>query len=173
MNRGELLALEWDDVDLTDNTVSVSRQTTLADGQVVASTTKTDHRRRTLALDAGTVTALRDHAARQADEMARAGQAWHDHGLVFSREDRTAIHPERLSRQFRTLCRRAAVDPIGLHGVRHTYATVALSNGVNVKVVSERLGHASTSITMDIYQHVLPGMDRDAADHVARIIGVL
>lgn len=173
MNRGELLGLRWDDVDLADATVVVARQVTLADGQPVASTAKTDNRRRTISLDAGTVAALREHAARQADEMAAAGSAWQDSSLVFAREDGSPIHPERLSRQFRTLCRRAHVEHIGLHGVRHTYATLALASGVPVKVVSERLGHASTSITMDIYQHVMPGMDRDAADHVARLIGVL
>ena len=74
------------------------------------------------------------------------------------------------TRRFRRHVRRAGLPPIRLHDVRHTYATAALAAGVPVKVVSERLGHATTAITENLYMHVLPGMDRTAADLVAGLI---
>jgi integrase len=170
VNRGELLGLEWRNVDLDAGSITIARQVTLADGQPVVTDPKTHRRRRTIALDADTVADLRAHAARQQDQVLEAGSLWQETGLVFTREDGSPIHPERLSRRFKTLTRRALLPHIGLHGIRHTYATIALRSGVPVKVVSERLGHASTSITMDVYQHVVPGMDADAASKVAAII---
>jgi integrase len=170
INRGELLGLAWDSVDLEAGAVTIAAQLTLADGQPVDSDPKTDRRRRTISLDPDTLADLRAHAARQQDEILEAGSLWQETGLVFTREDGSPIHPERLSRRFKTLTRRAMLPHIGLHGLRHTYATIALASGVPAKVVSERLGHASTSITMDIYQHVMPGMDADAATKVAAII---
>lgn len=114
---------------------------------------------------------LRDHAARQADAVIEAGSLWQETGLVFTRESGAMVHPKRMSHQFKKLCRHARLPHIGIHGMRHTYATIALRHGVPVKVVSERLGHANTSVTLDIYGHdVVPGMDAEAATKVADII---
>ena len=84
--------------------------------------------------------------------------------------DGRPLHPERFSRWFERLAREASLPKIRLHDVRHSYATAALAAGVPAKVVSERLGHANIAITMDIYSHVLPGMDERAASVVARLI---
>jgi integrase len=90
--------------------------------------------------------------------------------LVFTREDGSAIHPERLTSWFAQHCRRSGLPAIRLHDVRHAYVSALLAAGVPLKVVSQRVGHASPMITMTIYQHVLPGDDRAAADAGARAI---
>ena len=93
-----------------------------------------------------------------------------DGDLVFTRPDGSGIHPERLSRWFGQRCRTAGLPTIRLHDVRHSYVTALLASGVSLKVVSQRVGHASPMVTMAIYQHVLPGDDRAAADIGARAI---
>jgi integrase len=93
-----------------------------------------------------------------------------DSGLVFTRPDGSPIHPDLITDWFRRLARAAGLPPIRLHDVRHSYATAALAAGVPAKVVSERLGPATIAITMDVYSHVIPGMDAQAANAVASLI---
>ena len=90
-------------------------------------------------------------------------------GLVFTRRT-SPIHPDLITDWFRRLARAAGLPPIRLHDVRHSYATAALAAGIPPKVVSERLGHANIAITMDVYSHVIPGMDAQAAKAVASLI---
>jgi integrase len=93
-----------------------------------------------------------------------------DSGLVFTRPDGSPIHPDLITDWFRRLARAAGLPSIRLHDVRHSYATAALAAGIPAKVVSERLGHATIAITMDVYSHVIPGMDAQAANAVASLI---
>jgi integrase len=138
---------------------------------VIAAEAKTASSRRQLALDPFTTAALKDHhRVRQLEERLAWGPAWVDTGLVFTREDGQVLHPEHVTKRFARLVRDAGLPPITLHGVRHSYATAALAAGEPLKVVSERLGHASTSITANLYQHVLPSMDEHTANAVANLI---
>jgi integrase len=93
-----------------------------------------------------------------------------DSGLVFTRPDGSPIYPDLITGCFRRLARAAGLPPIRLHDVRHSYATAALAAGIPAKVVSERLGHANIGITLDVYSHVIPGMDAAAANAVASLI---
>ncbi len=95
---------------------------------------------------------------------------WPDHDLVFTQPDGSPVNPDWFSRRFRKLCVRAGLPPIRLHDVRHTWATLALQAGIHPKVVSERLGHSTIAITLDIYSHVTPSMQSEAADLVASLI---
>ena len=131
---------------------------------------KTRMGKRSLALDPATLAALREHKARQGQERAEVGPAWMDSGLVFTRPDGSPIHPDLITNWFRRLARKAGLPPIRLHDVRHSYATAALAAGIPAKVVSERLGHATIAITLDVYSHVIPGMDAQAANAVASLI---
>jgi integrase len=131
---------------------------------------KTRMGKRSLALDPATVAALREHKARQDQERAEVGSAWMDSGLVFTRPDGSPIHPDLITDWFRRLAHGAGLPPIRLHDVRHSYATAALAAGIPAKVVSERLGHATIAITLDVYSHVIPGMDAAAANAVASLI---
>jgi integrase len=89
---------------------------------------------------------------------------------VFTREDGSALHPDAVTGLFERQIEAAGLPRIRLHDLRHTWASLALQQGVPLKVVSERLGHSSISITADTYQHVTEGMDRDAADRVAQVL---
>jgi integrase len=104
--------------------------------------------------------------------LCRFGCSWNavDHDLVFARADGSPIHPDRFARSFLEQAQRLGLPAIRLHDLHHTWATLALEAGVHPKVVSERLGHSTISITLDIYSHVSPAMQTDAADRVAALI---
>lgn len=97
------------------------------------------------------------------------GEGWTDADLVFCRVDGTMLHPERFSRSFGDAVKRLRLPTIRLHDLRHGWATMALSAGVHPKVVQERLGHASTGITLDTYSHVTGSLHDDAAEMVAAL----
>jgi integrase len=112
---------------------------------------------------------LRAHRKAQAAERLAFGAAYEDHGLAFCRENGTPIWPRTFSRAFEKHVRDAGLPLIRLHDLRHTWASLALAQGVHPKVVQERLGHASIAITLDVYSHVVPAMQQDAAERVAAL----
>jgi integrase len=170
MRRGELAGLRWADVDLEAGRLSVRQPRVVVASLPQASEPKTARGRRSLALDPVTVAALRKHRTRQLEHKLAVGSRYQDSGLVFTWLDGSPIHPARFSRWFEQHARRAGLPRIRLHDLWHSYASAALAAGVPAKVVSERLGHATIAVTMDIHSHVLPGLDREAAGAVARLI---
>lgn len=179
MRRGELLALRWRDLDLEAGRVSVRRSVGVVkthgeSERIIEGVTKSG-RERVVDLDPRTVEALRRH------RMARAGlllQLARDDALIFGDIEGGYLNPDRFSRRFTralAICANQADAPtlpaIRIHDLRHTHATLLLAAGVPVKVVSERLGHSPVTITMEIYQHVLPGMQAEAARRFAEIVG--
>ncbi len=154
MRRGELLGLRWRDVDLDKATISVRHAVVTSAYKVHESDVKTSSGRRTIDLGASAVDALTTH---RSWASGKAGD------LVFRWKDGREIHPERVSRTFDRLVIKHNLPRIRLHDVRHTHATLLLKAGVPAKVVSERLGHASPGFTLNVYQHVLPGMQAEAA----------
>ena len=168
MRRGEALGLRWGDVDLAAGRLSIVQTITTVRDKMVMSPPKTARSRRSVSLDPVTVAALREHRRRQNEERLRAGEAWFGIGdLVFTNEVGEPVHPSALSRLFVSSVRRSRLPMIRLHDLRHTYATVALAAGVHPKIVSERLGHATIAVTLDLYSHVTPAIDADAAALVA------
>ncbi|MQB02218.1 MAG: tyrosine-type recombinase/integrase [Actinobacteria bacterium] len=123
-----------------------------------------------MALDALTVEVLKEHRKNQLERRLAAGTDYRDNDLVFCQADGSPIHPQVASDRFDRIVQRSGLPRISMKGLRHTHATLALKAGVPVKVVSERLGHASTSFTMDTYAHVLPGMQEDAVVTVANLV---
>ncbi|MGD0018482.1 MAG: site-specific integrase [Candidatus Limnocylindrales bacterium] len=121
-------------------------------------------------MDAETVATLRTHKRAQAIERIRAGSLWRDNDLAFARADGSPIDPDVVSQLFERLATRAGLPRIRFHDIRHTHASLLLAAHVHAKVVSERLGHASVTITLDTYSHVLPGLQEDAADRLAAAI---
>jgi integrase len=167
MRRGELLGLRREDIDLEAGRCSIVGTII---GARQASSPKTDAGRRSVAIDADTVAALRAHLGRQLDEQLALGPAYEDHGLVFCREDGSPIWPRSFSRSFVGHVKDARLPTIPLKNLRHTHATLALQAGVHPKVVQERLGHANIGITLDTYSHAIPAMQEDAAATVAALI---
>ena len=172
MRRGEALGLQWADLDMAAGTISICRAWIPVNGVPQMSEPKTRRGRRTLALDPTTMEALKAHAARQADEQSEWQEAWVDSSFVFTRENGEPLHPWKVSKAFREHLKAAALPAIPLHGLRHSYATLALSSGVNPRIVSARLGHSTVALTLDVYSHVLPQQDRDAAEAIADLLPV-
>ncbi len=169
--RGEVLGLRWDDVDMENNRVTIRRALVPVNGVVHLSEPKTKRGRRLIALDRATMALLKEQAAQQLREHDDWGEGWIDSGYVFTLEDGAPLHPERISALFRRLVKAAPVKMIPLHGLRHTYATLALSKGVNPAIVSRRLGHSTVAFTLDVYSHVLPQVDAEAAELIAAYAG--
>ena len=168
MRRGELAGLTWRDVDLEAGTITVQRaRVTVSSTDVRESKPKTHKGRRQVELDEETQAALATWQEQQQAEREEWPGDWPDHGLVFTLQDGSALHPDFLSRAFRSHAKQAKLPTIRLHDLRHTHATLLLADGVPVKVVSERLGHSTVAFTMEVYQHVLPGMQREAVQNLA------
>jgi len=170
MRRGELAGLRWQDVDLDAGSIRVSSARVVVNYAVVTGSPKSASSERTIGLDAGTVQALRTHRRRQLEERMAFGPEWPETGLVFVKEDGAPYHPDNLTRAFAAAARKAGLPAIRLHDVRHSYATAGLEAGVTMKVMSDRLGHSTISITADLYSHVRPKVDQDAADRTAAYI---
>jgi integrase len=163
MRRGEALGLRWDDVDLDAGRLAVRRALVTVGYRVEWSEPKTDASRRVVALDPATVDALRGHRRRQLEERLALGAGYRDENLVFPQVTGERLHPDYVSKTFDRLVKAAGVPRIRLHDLRHTAATTMLEQGVPLKVVTERLGHSSTRITADLYQHASETMQDDAA----------
>lgn len=168
MRRGESLGLTWDDLDLDAGRARI-RQTVVAIGyRIEMSQPKTARGRRSIALDTATVAALKTWKAKQAKERLALGIGRSE--FVFTREDGAQLHPDRVTKMFNTLVKAAEVKRIRLHDLRHTHATLGLAAGINPKLMSERLGHATTSFTLDTYTASIPEMDHDVAETIARLV---
>ena len=170
MRRGEAVGLRWSDLDLDGATVFIVQQIVEVRGRSVVSTPKTRRSRRVVALDVDIVKALCLHGEAQLAERRTWGLHVGPDDLVFSREDGRAFRPEYVTRHFQALSRTAGLPEIRLHDLRHTNASLSLAAGIDVKVVSERLGHATTAITADLYTHVIPRLGREAADKLGHAL---
>jgi integrase len=170
MRRGEAIGLRWSDVDLEGGRLAVRRALIPSGREVIVSVPKTIKGRRVIAIDPGTVEVLKAQAARQLHEQNDWDEAWVESGLVFTLENGAALDPESVSRYWRQAVKKSMLPPIRLHDLRHTHATLALQAGIHPKVVSERLGHATVSITLDTYSHAIPAMQEEAAALIAGLV---
>lgn len=171
MRLGELLALRWSDLDLDNGYLMVQRTLRFSKDTWIYTEPKTAHGRRKIVLTSVACEALRRHRAHQAAERLALGPVWINSELVFTDEVGQPLRGITVYRdRFVPLCKRADVPPIRFHDLRHTAATLLLLQGVNAKVVSEMLGHASVTITLSLYAHVLPDMQRDAAAALDRLL---
>jgi integrase len=170
MRRAEALGLRWSDVDLDASRLSVRQTLAYVGTKAMFSEPKTDASRRLIELAPPTVEALRGHRSRQAEERLAVGPGYSTLDLVFAHVDGRPLSPATVSRTFVRLVKEVGLPRIGVHGLRHTFATLALLDGIPSKIVAEVLGHSSTRITEDLYQHVTPGMKADATSRVAAML---
>jgi integrase len=171
IRRGELLALRWSDVDLDAGTLSINQAQERIKGKVMYKSPKTRTSRRTITLPAACVAALREHKARQAEQRLALGLGCDPEALVFIRPDGGPMDADTLSKAFSRLIKGARVTRITLHGLRHTHISHLLMDGVHVKVVSERAGHANVNVTLGVYAAYIPNMQADAALRVDAWLG--
>lgn len=173
MRRGEALGLRWRDLNWERGTAHRS-QTVAPDkankgAALIQERTKTAAGARTVRLTAESLVALKDHRTRWLERRLAASD-WVDTDLIVCTSRGTPINPNNVTQSFNAIVKRAGLRRIRPHDLRHTYATLLLLVGVPAKVVSERLGHASISLTIDTYSHVLPDMQDMAAAAFSRIM---
>ena len=171
--RAELCGLKWTDLDILAGTLSITRQLAKAGATPVFGPPK-NGQCRTLSLGQDTLALLKKHRSHQAELKLANRTHYQDHGLIFAKEwgemqraGDTLGSPLQMNglpeREVKRLLKRAGVRAIKFHGLRHTCATLMLQANVPIKVVQERLGHKKIEITLNIYAHVLPSMQQDAA----------
>lgn len=165
LRRGELVGLKWGDIDFENAQLAVRRSVEQTRKGTRFKPTKSKQSR-TVQLSFHALEVLRKHRVAQSRERLKVGPGYNSLDLVFPREDGSVWEPEAFGKAFTGLVRRAKLGHIRLHDLRHSCASILLKAGIHVKVVSERLGHSTVAITLDLYSHLLPGLQRDASDKI-------
>jgi integrase len=164
LRRGEALALQWTDVDFARSLLRVRGTLSRIDGELMITEPKTAKSKRFVPISEPAARLLHQVRDSQAEERRLAGSAWRQTGFVFTTELGEPCDPRNALRALRVAARKAGLPHAGLHTLRHSAASVMLTRGVPLKVVSEILGHSSIAITGDIYGHVSPDVSRQAMD---------
>jgi integrase len=170
MRRGEVLGLRWCDLDLEAQQLSVVQCVIEVAHAVRVGPPKSERSRRMIALDAKTVAVLAEHKRAEKEKRLKRGGRLAPHELVFTHRDGSPIHPACFSQTFNRRVATAHVPRIRFHDLRHTHATLALRARVHPKIVSERLGHSTVAITLDIYSHCIPSLQREAAEAIGALL---
>lgn len=163
LRRGEIVALRWSHIDLAAGKMTVVESAEQTAAGIRYKPPKSG-RGRTVALSAMVITELRQHRLAQAEELLRLGVRQSDETFLYTRQDGEPVQPRSLSQMWSEIT--TTLPRIRFHDLRHAHATHMLAAGVHPKVASERLGHSRVGITLDLYSHVLPGMQEDAAARV-------
>jgi integrase len=170
LRRGEIAALRWRNIDLSGAQLAVTESAEQTRAGVRYKKPK-NGKGRTVALSARVVNELRGHRVQQAGELLKLGVPLTDDAFVVAQADGSPLQPRTITQQWRQLlANHKALPRIRFHDLRHAHATHMLSSGVHPKIASERLGHSKVGITMDLYSHVLPGMQEDAVARVDRAL---
>jgi integrase len=165
LRRGEICALRWRNVDLAGAQLSINRSTEQTKAGIREKETKAG-RGRTVALTRLSIEELCRHKARQAEELLRLGIQLSDEMYVVAQADGNPLKPNSLTHEFVRFIAGTGLPRVRFHDLRHSHATHMLASGVHPKIAQERLGHATIATTLDLYSHVLPGMQADAASRV-------
>jgi integrase len=164
MRRGEVVGLRWCDLDVARRRLAIRRTLQCVGGQSVEFGVKTRTSRRSVELDAGTLL-CRWRRRLQRDGLPAGIDDW-----MFCNTAGRYLNPQSISQLFDRIVAGADLPRVRFHDLRHTHASLLIASGEDVKVVSERLGHAHPAFTMHTYQHLLPGMSAAAADRFATMI---
>jgi integrase len=169
MRRGELLGLQWADIDLDRAIIRVERSVEETRAGLRIKPPKSKRGRRSLSVPSETVTMLREHRKWQIELRLAIGQGGQPL-LVFSNVEGGLLSPDNLSRDWGRVCRQRRLPRVSFHSLRHTHASLLLAAGVPMLTVSRRLGHAKVSTTLDVYGHLMPGADADAAKAIEGVL---
>ncbi|MEU7163164.1 site-specific integrase [Streptomyces morookaense] len=170
LRRGEACGLRRTDRNRAQKTLTIATQLVQDGWEVIENAPKTDSGERVIDLDKYTDEVLDEQALRQESERLAYGEAWIDSGRMFTMPDGSFIHPGWLTDYFERLVELSGLPPIRLHDLRHVAASLMLAAGVDIKIVSETLGHSESRITRDIYQSVMPKAAREAAEATAAVV---
>ncbi len=173
MRRSELSGLMWNALNLVSGKAMVIKTLQRIYGKgLELGQPKTPRSRRSITLSKSAISRLQSVRKRQIEQRLAAGPAWQETGFVFTRLDGRPVDPDFLSHQFQKIVKSANLPHLTLHGLRHAHATFLLQKGTHAKIVSERLGHSSIAVTMDIYSHVLPDMQEAAAQAIDEVLSM-
>ena len=167
--RGELLALEWSDVDFVNKRRSIRGTLSCVGYKLEVTRPKTKTSTRSIDLDPKTSAMLQEHHRQQAEEWLASGRSGARPSLLFT-QDGGFIHPDSFSKVFSNLVSKSGLPLLRLHDLRHTHASLLLLAGEHPKVVQERLGHSSIIVTMDLYSHLILSMQKTAAARLSAIV---
>lgn len=170
LRRGELMGLEWKDINFNKQTLEVRQASQYVPGKgTFTKEPKNETSKRLIAIPASIVALLNKYKASQNEERLAAGDKWKGSDKFFTTWNGEPMHPDTISKWFPKFLKRHGLPPIPFHGLRHTSATLLIAQGTPLKNVSSRLGHANISTTGDIYAHALKSADREAADKLDNI----
>lgn len=171
LRRGELMGLEWQDVDFDAGTIEVCRASQyLPRKGVFTKDPKTETSKRTIAVPTSVMAVLKQHKAAQAEHRLKVGDLWEGSNRLFTTWRGGPMHPDTITKWFPKFIRDHKLPPITVLGLRHTSATLLIAEGVPLKSVSSRLGHSNINTTANTYAHALRSVDRDAAAKMDRIL---
>lgn len=164
MRRGELCGLEWKDIDFEHSTLTISRSSQyIGNKQLITKDPKTKAGIRKLSMSATISTLLSDYQRWQEKEKEKVGDQWIETGRLFTQWNGKPIYPDTLTAWFPDFLKRHGLPKVTLHSLRHSNATLMIAEGTDIRTVSNRLGHAQTSTTLNIYAHALKSRDQEAA----------
>ena len=171
MRRGELCGLEWKDINFHAQTLRIVRSSQyIGNKTFITKEPKTRSGVRELTLSHSMFSILTSYKIWQEERKAQVGTAWAETDRLFTQWNGNPIHPDTITSWFEKFIKRHGFPHVTLHSLRHTNATLMIAEGVDVKTVSKRLGHANTSTTLNIYTHALQSRDREAAEKLDRVL---
>lgn len=170
LRRGELLGLQWEDIDWKANKIHIHSNRVVVNGKSVVKEPKTAAGNRTLDVPVQLMQKLREHQKQCMENRLRMGSDYTVTNYIIVHPDGKPIYPEYVSQLLTKLQIRANLPQCRFHDLRHLCASIMLKQGVNVKVAQERLGHADISTTLNIYSHVLPSSAKEAADKIGELV---
>ena len=160
LRRGELLGLKWQDIDWKNGIIKVRRQIARVDGQIVEAPLKTKNSYRTVTISPQAIEVLKQQRAKTHDQY------------VFPSPNGGPISPDSVNNMLKRVLARAGIPKVRFHDLRHTFATIALQNGVDIKTVSGMLGHFSAGFTLDTYAHVTTAAQKEAAQTMGNVLSM-
>lgn len=167
LRRGELLGLEWQDIDFSTKTMYISRTSQyLPSHGIFTEAPKTKSSKRLVVISDQVLDILREQLLWQHRQARLLSSTWVDNRRVITSEDGSPMHPDRLTRWFGKFIRRTDLPPIHIHSLRHTYASLCIANGIPITAVAAQLGHANVATTATIYAHAIKSAQIAAADKV-------
>jgi len=169
MRRGELLGLEWKDIDFANQTLRIVRTSQFVDKAIITKEPKTQSSIRTLSFDNVVLGLLQDFRAWQDGQRERFPD-WKESDRLFTSPRGGPMHPDSITQWFSKFIKRSGLPKVSLHSLRHSNATLMIAGDVDIATVSKRLGHANTSVTLNIYTHALKSRDRLAAQTLESLL---
>lgn len=173
LRLGELFGMKWEDVNWQNRKIQIKRQVQRRKGGLEFCEPKSETGRRIITLGTTTINKLKNHYISQQKEIIEVGDKWKNNDLIFCTPIGTPLEPANVLKALKKCLRDAGLPQIRFHDLRHTAATLMLLEGINPKIVQERLGHSDISMTLNTYSHVLPSMQEEAAEKMDELLSVV